>query len=42
MLKTIGAAWVSGKMETFRGNSGMGVYGYRMKSEALERYALPR
>jgi hypothetical protein len=41
-LKTMGAFWVSGTLSLQRGDSSMGIYGYRMTGERLDAYALPK
>lgn len=37
-LRMMDAFWVSGTLKVVRGESGMGVYGYRLKADGLEPY----
>ena len=41
-LKTMDAYWVSGTLSLQRGDSSMGIYGYRMIGERLDAYCLPK
>lgn len=41
-LKTMDAFWVSGTLSLKRGDSSMGIYGYRMTGERLDAYGLPK
>lgn len=37
-LKMMDAFWINGTLGIARGDSGVGVYGYRIKADSLERY----
>ncbi len=37
-LRSMEAVWVQGRLQVFRGDSGMGVSGYRVESPAVELY----
>lgn len=41
-LQTMDAFWVSGTLSLHRGDSSMGIYGYRMSAERLDLYPLPK
>lgn len=41
-LQMMDAFWISGTLQIARGDSGIGVYGYRMQADALERYLFKR
>lgn len=41
-LKMMDAFWVSGTLSLERGDSSLGIYGYRMTGERLDPYALPK
>ena len=41
-LKTMDAFWVSGTLSLQRGDSSLGIFGYRMTGERLDAYGLPK
>jgi hypothetical protein len=41
-MKMMDAFWVSGTLSLQRGDSSLGIYGYRMTGERLDPYGLPR
>lgn len=41
-LKMMDAFWISGALSLQRGDSSLGVYGYRMMGERLDPYGLPK
>lgn len=41
-LETMDTFWVSGTLSLQRGDSSLGIYGYRMSGERLDAYSLPK
>lgn len=41
-MKMMDAFWVSGTLSLQRGDSSLGIYGYRMTGERLDAYGLPK
>ena len=41
-MKTMDAFWISGTLRLQRGDSSLGIYGYRMTGERLDAYGLPK
>ena len=41
-MKMMDAFWVSGSLSLQRGDSSLGIYGYRMTGERLDAYGLPK
>jgi hypothetical protein len=40
-MRTMDAFWISGVLSAERGDSGMGIYGYRLTAERVEPYLFP-
>ena len=41
-IQTMNTFWISGTLTTVRGNSGMGVFGYRLTGERLEPFTMSK
>ncbi len=41
-LQTMDTFWINGTLKTARGESGFGVFGYRLQGESMERYEIKR
>lgn len=41
-LQTMDTFWINGTLKTARGESGLGVFGYRLQGESLDRYEIKR
>ena len=41
-LQTLDTFWINGTLKTARGESGFGVFGYRLQGESMERYEIKR
>ena len=37
-LRMMDAYWINGTLDLARGDTGLGVYGYRLKAEAMQAY----
>ncbi len=41
-LQTMDTFWINGTLKTARGESGFGVFGYRLQGESMDRYEIKR
>lgn len=41
-IRTMDAFWINGTLKVVRGDSGMGIYGYRLQGDGLQRYLFGR
>ncbi|WP_371322547.1 DUF3299 domain-containing protein [Dechloromonas sp. ZY10] len=41
-IQTMDTFWVNGQLSVDRGDSGLGIYGYRIRAERLDPFAIPR